>query len=138
MTSFTGSCICNKITFSYTGEPKKTVLCHCRQCQKLSGSAYTYCFLVPREDFKWTSGSPKAGSFVQESGIIVDYSFCPDCGTIMTKQSDKEDFKPFYIVQAGTVDGDETKKKPDVEFWVSRKVDWVQPVQGVEQMVQFE
>ncbi|CAH0047683.1 unnamed protein product [Clonostachys solani] len=138
MASYTGSCICNKVKFSFTGEPKQAALCHCRQCQKLSGSAFTYNLLVPREDFKWTSGSPKVSSFVQESGMIVEYSFCPDCATIMAKQTEKEDFKPFYLIQAGTLDGYENKKKPDAEFWVSRKADWVQPIQGVPQMAQFE
>ncbi|CAI6098945.1 unnamed protein product [Clonostachys chloroleuca] len=138
MASFTGSCICNKLKFSFTGEPKQTAVCHCLQCQKLSGSAFTYNLLVPREDFKWTSGSPKAGTFKQESGIMVEYFFCPDCGTIIAKQTDKEDFKPFSIVQAGTVDGFDTKRKPDAEFWVSRKADWVQPIPGVPQMAKFE
>ncbi|VUC30535.1 unnamed protein product [Clonostachys rosea] len=138
MTSYTGECICNRVKFTFTGEPKQAAVCHCFQCQKLSGSAFTYNLLVPREDFKWTSGLPKTGSFVQESGIIVEYSFCPECGTTMAKQTDKEEFKPFCLVQAGTVDGNETKRKPDAEFWVSRKADWVQPIQGVPQMAKFE
>ncbi|CAH0004454.1 unnamed protein product [Clonostachys byssicola] len=132
MTSFTGSCMCNQLKFSFTGEPKQTAICHCVQCQKLSGSAFTYNLLVDREDFKWTSGEPKTGSFVQESGIYIQYFFCPDCGTIIFKQTEeKADLRPFAIVQAGTVDGYDTKRKPDVEFWVSRKADWVQPIPGV-------
>ncbi|KAI5464029.1 Mss4-like protein [Mariannaea sp. PMI_226] len=137
MASVSGSCICKKVAYTYTGEPTLKAVCHCRECQKLTGSSYTYNFLIPRENFKWTSGTPKAGKFVQEIGVEVDYSFCPDCGTVLIKQSEADMFKPFFLVQAGTIDGDEFKTKPDAELWTSRKVEWIDALNGVEQKAQF-
>ncbi|KAJ4137891.1 hypothetical protein NW754_001536 [Fusarium falciforme] len=138
MASVSGSCVCKKITYTYTGEPTTKAICHCRECQKLTGTAFTYNFLVPRENFKWTSGSPKSNSFVQESGAEIDYHFCPDCATILAKESEADMFKSFYCVPAGTIDGNDIQKKPDVEFWTSRKPEWINPIEGVEQMLQFK
>ncbi|PKS08027.1 hypothetical protein jhhlp_006639 [Lomentospora prolificans] len=139
MASTSGSCLCKKITYIYTGEPtSKMTICHCCECQKLTGSAFTYDFLVPRENFKWTSGSPKSNSFIQESGIRVDYRFCPDCGTVLFKKSDEDDFKTFYLVQGGTIDGTDVKTKPDVELWTTRKLEWIEAIEGAEQAKQFK
>jgi hypothetical protein len=88
-------------------------------------------FLLPRENFKWTSGSPKSNRFIQESGIEVDYHFCPDCATVLIKESEADIFKSFYLVQAGTIDGNGIKRKPDVEFWTSRKPEWIEAIEGV-------
>lgn len=68
----------------------------------------------------------------------VDYRFCPDCGTTLIKEGEADMLKPFYLVQAGTIDGNNIKKKPDTELWTSRKLEWIEPIEGVEQMVQFK
>ncbi|CAI6333168.1 unnamed protein product [Periconia digitata] len=40
MAVYKGSCLCGAITYTLTGEPVTTVLCHCRNCQKSSGSSF--------------------------------------------------------------------------------------------------
>lgn len=71
-----GSCMCSAIEYEYTGEPMVTALCHCTDCQKWSGSAYTSNVVVPRKDFNVTKGSPKHYNIKGASGKMNDHVFC--------------------------------------------------------------
>ncbi|KAJ9130359.1 hypothetical protein NKR23_g12239 [Pleurostoma richardsiae] len=133
-----GSCVCKGVTYEYTGEPTTKAVCHCYECQKLTGTGFTYNFIVPRENFKFTAGTPKYNSFTQESGVEVGYRFCPDCGTTLIKESEAEMFKSVYMVQAGTIDShDLIKEKPTVELWTCHRAEWIQPTPEVEQKAEF-
>ena len=113
-------------------------VCHCYECQKLTGTGFTYNFIVPRENFKFTAGTPKYHSFIQESGAEIGYRFCSDCGSTLMKESEAESFKIVYMIQAGTVDDHElVKHKPDVELWTCRKAEWLPVLIGVEQKSEF-
>lgn len=103
----------------------------------MTGTAFTSNWLVPRENFT-LNGTPKYNSFIQEIGVEVKYSFCGDCGTVIAKQSEADMFKPFYLVQAGTIATHPlVKEKPDVELWVSRKASWLDEVRGAAQAQKF-
>jgi hypothetical protein len=71
-----GSCMCGEVAYEYTGEPMVTALCHCTDCQKWSGGAYTSNLVVPRKDFKVTKGSPKNYNVKGDSGKMNDHWFC--------------------------------------------------------------
>lgn len=53
-----------------------TALCHCIDCQKWSGSAYTTNVVVPRKDFKVIKGEPKHFNVKGDSGKMNDHWFC--------------------------------------------------------------
>ncbi len=53
-----------------------TALCHCTDCQKWSGSAYTSNVVVARKDFKVSKGSPKHYNVKGDSGKMNDHWFC--------------------------------------------------------------
>ena len=72
----TGSCLCGEISYEYTGSPRATALCHCTDCQKWSGGAYTSNLVVPRDGFKVTKGSPKSYTAVGDSGKDNVHWFC--------------------------------------------------------------
>ncbi|KAJ5543993.1 hypothetical protein N7494_005272 [Penicillium frequentans] len=54
-----GSCMCGATAFTSPSEPILTALCHCVDCQKWTGSAFTSNVVVPRDTFKVTKGTPK-------------------------------------------------------------------------------
>ncbi|KAI9745783.1 MAG: rRNA-processing protein and EBNA1-binding protein ebp2, partial [Chaenotheca gracillima] len=72
----TGSCLCGAISYAFTGAPKVTALCHCTDCQKWSGSAYTSNAVVPRSSFEVTRGTPKNWNVVGDSGKGNNHFFC--------------------------------------------------------------
>ena len=68
--------MCSAIEYEYNSEPMVTALCHCTDCQKWSGSAYTSNVVVPRKDFKVIKGSPKDYNIKGDSGKMNDHWFC--------------------------------------------------------------
>jgi hypothetical protein len=114
-------------------------ICHCLTCQRLTGSAFTTNILVPEDRFKVTAGTPKAYSTKQDSGMILTYSFCGNCGCTISKIGDAEAFKGIVIVQAGSLDGDVgvSVAEPQAELWVSRRVPWLSAMEGKGQMKEF-
>ncbi len=85
-----GKCHCGDITFEAEVDPQQVLLCHCTDCQTLSGSAYRN--VVPAADgsFRLLSGELTTYVKIAEDGTPREQTFCPRCGT------------PVY---AGPVDG---------------------------------
>lgn len=63
------------------GEPATTALCHCKDCQKWTGAAYTSNVVVPRTNFSVTKGKPKDYDAKGASGKINKHWFCSNCGS---------------------------------------------------------
>jgi len=81
----TGSCMCGAIKYEYSGEPAVTALCHCTDCQKWTGGAFTSNAVVPRTAFKVTKGKPASWDGVGESGKVNKHFFCSTCGRILVE-----------------------------------------------------
>ena len=73
------TCFCGQLSVTMEGEPQMHGLCHCRQCQKMSGGAFTYSSYWPRSAVKNLSGKFAVYRKVSESGRWIDLHFCPTC-----------------------------------------------------------
>jgi hypothetical protein len=78
---FKGGCRCGGVQYTASERPKDIVVCHCRACQQVSGSAY-----IP-----FTGVSKKALTFTEEStreflklSDVAERSFCSKCGAPIT------------------------------------------------------
>lgn len=67
--------------YQAAGAPVALYVCHCRECQKQSASAFGISVILPREGFHVTRGRPKFWSRTTESGGHLKGAFCPDCGS---------------------------------------------------------
>ncbi len=76
-----GGCHCGAITFTAEVDPAKSVICHCTDCQTLSGTAFRTVIPAAEADFTLTGGQPKVYVKIAESGNPREQAFCPDCGT---------------------------------------------------------
>lgn len=73
-----GSCVCGNVAFAVDVAIEKLYQCHCKICQKQTGtSAVTGCF-VATGNFRWISGEDSISSFTKPSGYR--YDFCRCCG----------------------------------------------------------
>ena len=72
-----GNCHCGEIEFEVKGEPTWLGRCHCRDCQKISGSAYMAFAEYEAENVQFTKGIPKP----YKSSINVTRTFCGNCGS---------------------------------------------------------
>jgi hypothetical protein len=77
----TGSCHCGSIRYQADVDRERVSICHCTDCQALTGTAYRVSVPVAVEQFKLLSGTPKIYVKTAESGNKRAQAFCADCGT---------------------------------------------------------
>ena len=76
-----GQCHCGQITFEAEIDPDTVGVCHCSDCQTLTGSAYRVTVHAPAAQFVLRSGAPKIYIKTAESGNRRAHGFCGNCGT---------------------------------------------------------
>ncbi len=116
---YTGGCQCGEVRYSVTGEPITLAICHCRDCQRQSGSAFGMSFIVPDASFRLTAGSLRTFETRVESGRLKTCAFCPRCGVRIYNTTGGR-----KSIKAGTLD-DVSTLRPRAHFWTSRRQPWV-------------
>ena len=98
----TGGCPCETLRFAVSAMPFLIFACHCRECQRWSGSAFALSMPVRREGFVLMRGTPKPWRHTGASGFESTYWFCGDCGArVFAERADRPD---IVTVRAGTLD----------------------------------
>ncbi|KAE8381267.1 Mss4-like protein [Aspergillus bertholletiae] len=128
-----GSCMCGATAYASDSEPLVTALCHCVDCQKWTGGAFTSNVIVPRESFKVTKGEPSFYDITGASGKNNRHFFCGRCGSSLFTELDLMADKT--VIKAGTLDGGEAnlRNKVDVEFYTKDRASYLCAVQGAKQ-----
>jgi hypothetical protein len=115
----TGSCLCRGIRFEVTGPLGMVAMCHCEDCRKANGTAYSTNAPVRRADVSLTCGEDLLASYESSPG---EYRmFCSRCGSpIFSRRDDKPD---TLRLRLGTLDGD-PGVRPAVHGWIGDKAAW--------------
>ena len=79
--ALTGACQCGQARYEVCGAPLGIYVCHCRECQKQSASAFGISVIVRSADFRLTSGDIGRWSRHADSGRTIVCNFCRTCGT---------------------------------------------------------
>lgn len=82
----TGQCACGRIGYKVSAETKFSLICHCRQCQRITGTGHAAQFAVP-EDKTEVSGSLTFYDQTADSGNTVSSGFCAECGSPVLKKT---------------------------------------------------
>jgi hypothetical protein len=77
---FVGGCACGAIRYECTAEPLYMGNCHCRDCQRATGSAYFPAVGVSETAFRLTTGAPASYEKLADSGNTMRRAFCAQCG----------------------------------------------------------
>ncbi|MFP6726249.1 MAG: GFA family protein, partial [Alphaproteobacteria bacterium] len=74
--TISGGCLCGNVRFKTTSEPAMQVLCHCVDCQTVSGSAFYTAYIVQLESVKLTKGEPGGlpSSQIGDGATIVAFA----------------------------------------------------------------
>ena len=88
-----GRCHCGYITYEAEIDPEKVMICHCADCQMLSGSAFCTVVLTREGSFKLLSGELRIYVKTGESGTRRPQYFCLQCGTPIYSSTSYQ----FYI-----------------------------------------
>ncbi|WP_375055212.1 GFA family protein [Zobellella sp. DQSA1] len=122
-----GSCQCGGVTYELKEPPLMVVACHCKECQKLSTSAFSITAVVRAEAVQF-EGEMAEWRRVAESGNINGASFCPACGNRLYHFNPDE---PGIIKLKPSNLADTRLIQPSAHVWVSQKQDWFQIPEGV-------
>ncbi|MCA1395210.1 GFA family protein [Bradyrhizobium sp. BRP56] len=76
-----GQCHCGAITYQAEIDPECVSICHCTDCQALTGSPYRVTVICSAEQVRLTAGAPKLYSKRGDNGRIRFQHFCGDCGS---------------------------------------------------------
>ena len=124
-----GSCHCGKISFEAEADPAKAGICHCNDCQTLSGSAFTTFLPVPKEAFR-LRGEPKIYVKTAESGNRRAQAFCPDCGSRLYATSETD--PQVFNIRIGTV-RQRAQLAPRSQLWCRSAMPWVRELEAIQQ-----
>ena len=115
-----GACHCGQISFAAEIDPARVVVCHCADCQVLSGSPFRAVAEAPISTFK-IRGSPKNYVFTQH-GIEMAQAFCSECGTPLYAAA--QDNPTSVIIRLGCVE-QRARLKPFIQIWQSSALPWL-------------
>lgn len=113
---------------------KAQALCHCADCRKITGSTYSTNAIIPGEQFKLVSGTPKTIAKKADSGKQITSHFCGDCGSTLFRTG--ETFGDAKIVKVGVMDNADALEqvKPAIELYAPERISWVGKVGGASQL----
>lgn len=122
-----GRCLCGEVTYEVDGdEPMLVGICHCTDCRRHSGSAFSINVGVPRGDLRVTGTTKTFDTMGTDRGEPAHRSFCPACGTpLFSVLADAPD---IAFVKGGTLD-DPTWLTPELEVWETSRLPWVDKVE---------
>lgn len=123
-----GSCHCGRISYEAELDPEKVGICHCADCQTLSGTAFRTIALVSADSFK-ISGEPKIYVKTGESGNRRAQSFCPECGSPIYASAAEDDPK-VYNLRLVTV-RQRDRLLPNFQIWRHSAQGWRNELESV-------
>jgi hypothetical protein len=117
-----GGCQCGACRYEVTAKPLAVYVCHCRDCQRQSASAFGMSMPVPRAGFALTRGEPHRWQRTAASGRRVACASCAECGTRLFHLPERN---PAAVnVKPGTLD-DTTWLRPVAHLWTERAHPWI-------------
>ncbi len=122
-----GSCHCGFIKYEAEVNPEEVYVCHCTDCQSISGSPFRWAVSVPEEHFKLLSGEPKTYVKKADSGVTSHQLFCPECASPLYSTAIGYDPKS-YNLRLGTA-RQRAQLQPRLQVWCGSAQEWV-AVQG--------
>ncbi len=118
-----GKCHCGFITYEAEVDPDEVYVCHCTDCQSISGSAFRWAVPVAEGAFKLLTGEPKTYLKTTESGATSHQLFCPECASPLYGTSIGVGPKVFNL-RLGTA-RQRAELKPRAQYWCRSAQDWV-------------
>lgn len=123
MISLEGSCLCGSVTYTCDGEPVLTAICHCTDCQKQTGSAFSIILGVRRDELHVSGDSLASVTTIgSDTQLPASRQFCSKCGSPIMSLS--ETTPDLALIKAGTLH-DRSWLDPKIEVWCNSAQPWV-------------
>jgi hypothetical protein len=122
-----GACHCGRVRFTAQIDPSRVMLCHCTDCQALSGAPFRAVVVAPYESFV-LRGETKRYVKVAESGHRRAQVFCPECATPLFATAPEN--PTSVVIRLGCV-AQRAQLKPAVQIWQRSALPWVEDLHEV-------
>ena len=122
----TGGCLCGRVRYELSGPPLDMGTCHCRNCQRWSGSSFHCGVAFALTDLRFTQNQP----VWYKSSSIMERGFCPGCGSPLVFRYLVSIENPLTAnpgtvwISVGSLDEPEIRS-PDWHFGVEGQLSWV-------------
>jgi hypothetical protein len=121
-TTFEGGCSCSKLRYRMNTSPLIVHACHCRQCQRVTGSAFVMNALIEKTQVEILTGTISEYNFPNTFHTAY---FCPECATYVWSQyKTRGIFDDCWFIRVGTLD-EPDRLPPDVHIFTESKQPWV-------------
>jgi hypothetical protein len=118
-----GRCHCGRISYEAEIDPAAVLVCHCSDCQALSGSAFRTVALTRPGGFRLLSGELKIYVKIADSGARRLQAFCPECGSPIHATSDGPEPK-VHSLRLGTC-AQRAELVPTAQIWCRSALPWL-------------
>ena len=124
-----GSCHCGRVTYEALVDPERTGICHCTDCQNLTGSAYRVSVPATEGSLHLTAGEPAVYVKVGDSGSRRAQAFCANCGSPLYTY-DADDPR-VYGLRVGCI-AERARLVPTKQKWFRSALKWTQSLAALE------
>ena len=115
-----GGCLCGQARYEISGEPLAVVICHCKNCQKQSGSTFSINIIGQSEQIE-IQGNLSTYADTNDSGDPVNRNFCENCGSPIFSEILSQG--NLIALKVGTLDTSDIE--PQTQFWCISKQNWL-------------
>jgi len=117
-----GGCQCGAVRYRLKASPLTVYNCHCKDCQRFSGAAWSMSMFVRDEDFEVLSGQTVRYDRKADSGNVITMNFCAHCYGWLW--NDPPLLPGIKVARAGTLDNMDWAE-PIGNIWTDSKAAWV-------------
>ena len=128
----TGSCHCGNISYQAIVDPEEVYICHCTDCQSISGSPYRWLAVIPEENYQLLTGEPRTYRKQADSGDTSLQMFCPNCASPLYSTVETDEPRSFNV-RLGTAN-ERDQLKPRVQLWHQSSQAWATHIEPTQKL----
>ena len=125
-----GGCHCGAIAYEAEVDPNAARICHCTDCQTLTGSAFRVNVSAPAATFKLLRGTPRIYIKTADSGNKRAHAFCADCGGPIYAAAPAN--TTSYSLRVGALKQRAQIGKPTQQIFCRSALPWTTELGGIE------
>ena len=123
-----GACHCGQIRYEAEIDPAAVSICHCTDCQKITGSAFRVNVPAKKENFRMLAGTPKTYLKTAESGAKRLQAFCQNCGTSIYATTEVD--QKVFGLRVGALE-QRQQLVPQKQIWCDSAMPWLGTITGL-------
>ena len=123
-----GQCHCGRVTYEAEIDPQKVTICHCTDCQSLTGSPYRVTVICSAEAVRLTGKPPKVYGKKGDNGLTRFQHFCDECGSPLFTSGDGG--PDDWGIRWGSI-RQRAELRPARQIWCRSAAPWIGEVAGL-------